>query len=124
MLAKLLTRGVEVGNGGQIFGFALTAMTDERVVSRGDEGIDDGPPDEAGSPEDDYSHAQTLMPGSESERTDGRFRRLTDTPNDTTRVGRQRSLAVGSGELIARRYYRQDEVHPRDHVISARRSAW
>jgi hypothetical protein len=56
VLAKLLTRGVEVGHGGQVFGLALTAVTYKRVVPRSNECIDDCPTDEAGAPEDNHSH--------------------------------------------------------------------
>jgi hypothetical protein len=53
------TLGVEVSNSGQAVRFGVTAMTDERLVSSGDECVDDGTPNETGSAEDDHSHRDT-----------------------------------------------------------------
>jgi hypothetical protein len=48
--------GVEVGNGGKAVRFGVSSVTHERLVSSRNQGIDDGPADEARSAEDDDSH--------------------------------------------------------------------
>jgi hypothetical protein len=59
VLSEMSTLGVEVSNSGEAIRFGVTAMTDELLVSSGDQCVDDGTPNETGSAEDDHSHGRT-----------------------------------------------------------------
>lgn len=63
MLTEMSTVGVEVSNSGEAVRFGVTAMTDERLVSCSNEGIDDSAAYEAGAAEHDHAHGGTRANG-------------------------------------------------------------